>query len=233
MVLLDWHYSLHRRYPSLERWRSLGFDVVVCPGMYKVENAFWFADHGAEQGAMGVINTLWEDHTLPLGSRWHHFTATSWAGHAAAPKEIDGWYAQAGRHMFGPAGERLGRSLAAQDNTGRNGYRLGATAPSALEARAACQTREAAERLLAGEACTGITREWLEEFVYARQLLALQTRAAQASAQGWPDAAERTAVRDEAARLRQEGQARWQRQCCVPSQQAAFAARFDAISRSF
>ena len=52
IIMLDWHYNQHRRYPSIDHWRSLGFDVIVCPGMYSVENAFWIADHGAESGAI-------------------------------------------------------------------------------------------------------------------------------------------------------------------------------------
>jgi hypothetical protein len=229
IILLDWHYSLHRRYPSLDRWRALGFDTIVCPGMYKVENAFWFGDQGAEQGAMGIINTLWEDHTFPLGSRWHHFAATSWAAHADAPTDLDAWYAQAGEVFFGLGGDRIGRSLAALDNVGRHGYRLGVSAPTELEWQATSQMCASTAELLAAGACTGSRRDWLEEFFYARQVLRLQSQAARLTAQGGLDLATRLALEAESADLRREGLARWERHCRVPSQQQAFLERFTAI----
>lgn len=223
VILLDWHYSLHRRYPSIERWRALGFDIVACPGMYRVENAFWIADHGADQGAMGLVNTLWEDHCFPLGSRWQHFAATSWAAHAAAPEDVDAWYALAGDRLFGADGSRLGRSVAAQDNIGRNAYRIGAAASSTMERFCARQVLDTTERLLAAQSCTGQAREWLEEFLYARKLIDLEDAVRSGRDTGEAAAARLTA-------LRTEGMSRWQRQCPVPSQLPAFTARFERIA---
>ena len=231
IVLLDWHYSLHRRYPSLDRWRACGFDVVACPGMYSVENAFWFADHGAERGALGVINTLWEEHSLPLGSRWQHFMATAWATHATTPASVDRWFAQAGEELFGPGGNRLGKSLAAQDNIGRNAYRTGAAAPTRLEWQAAVQIHDEARQLLASHRGSGVDRELLAEFVYARRLLALQTQTAWLAAQHGLDTPARSAIAAMAAELRHEGLARWEQQCTVPAQQPAFLERFTAVER--
>jgi hypothetical protein len=221
IILLDWHYTFHRRYPSVDVWRKAGFDVVVCPGMYMVENAFWIADYGAARGAMGLLNTLWEDHSLPLGSRWQHLLATAWAARAKAPTDLERWWADAGRYLFGPAGERLGRSLAAQDRVRRNGQRVGGPA-APLERAAQRQVREEAERLLERSGAGGESRSLLEEFLYAARLQELQQDAA-------VPGVDPAAIRSRAARLREEGLARWARQCAVPSQQPAFLERFTAL----
>lgn len=231
IILLDWHYSLHRRYPSIDRWRALGFDVVVCPGMYAVENAFWIGDHGAASGAMGLINTLWEDHSLPLGSRWQHVMATSWASQAKTPANIDDWFALAGETLFGPDGRRLGHSLAAQDSVARNGYRIAPSSPTRLEWQAACQTRDEARRLLEKHGASGVTGQMLEEFVYARRLMVLQSEAAWHQANKTLDGKTRAALKAEAEVLKREGLALWQRQCRVPSQQTAFLERYTALEK--
>jgi len=230
IILLDWHYSLHRRYPSVDVWRACGFDVVACPGMYWVDNAFWLADYGAERGAMGMINTLWEDHSLPLGSRWQHLLATSWAAHAPAPDNLDTWFADAGMQLFGPAGARLGHSLAAQDNVKRNGY--GNTVPSSLEVAIARQIREEAEKLLNDSSVPEATRGLLEEFVYAQRLLTLQAEATRWQAGSEHNPTERHRILAQAEILRAEGLARWQRQCTVVSQQPAFFERYTAIEKA-
>jgi hypothetical protein len=223
IILLDWHYSQHRRYPSIDHWRSLGFDVVVCPGMYAVENAFWIADHGAESGAMGIINTLWEDHSLPIGSRWQHFMATSWAAHAPVPSDINKWYAQAGESLFGPGGEHIGHSLAAQDNLKRNGHPI---STPMIEWKAISQTINEARQLLNTSNLSGINKELLEEFIYSRRLIALQTKAETNSKL---DEKNRLEIDTEMAILLNEGLSRWDKQCCVPSQKPAFLERYTAI----
>ena len=232
IILLDWHYSLHRRYPSVDVWRAAGFDVVVCPGMYWVQNAFWLADHGAAHGAMGVINTLWEDHSLPLGSRWQHLLATTWAARASTPRDLDAWFAGAGARLFGSAGTRLGHALAAQDNVQRNGYRIGSAIPSPIEQHAARQVVEEAEKLLAATAPASEARALLEEFLYARRLIVLQAEANLWQSGDARDAAARDRLLAQAATLRAEGLARWQRQCTVISQQPAFLERYTAIEQA-
>ena len=232
IVLLDWHYSLHRRYPSVPAWRAEGFDVVVCPGMYQVENAFWLADQGAEDGALGVINTLWEDHTLPIGSRWQHFLATAWAANAKAPKDTGAWFEQAAVHFFGEAGARLGRSLAAQNLAVRTIYAEGKGGNAAVALRAEQQVLEEARGLLEHGALAGWPRALLVEFVYARRLLLLQNEAERAAASGaWTPASRRTAERELRA-LTREGTAIWKASCRCPSQRPSFFERHAAIKKA-
>jgi hypothetical protein len=214
IILLDWHYSFHRNYPSVEAWRSMGFDVVACPGMYQVENEFWLADTGAKHGAMGLIDTLWEDHTRPLGANWHHLLATSWAAHAPAPVDMDEWYALAGRHFFGPAGARLGRAIAAHDSARRNGYGKGRSASRAVLEFATREVVEEAECLLP-LVPTGMHRELLEEFLYAWKLTLLEMA---------PDRALLDA-------LQAEGLTRWEQQSPAASQREAFLERFTAVEK--
>ncbi len=228
IIMLDWHYSLHRRYPSVPAWRAQGFDVVACPGMAQVENAFWLADQGAEDGAFGLINTLWEDHNLPIGNRWHHFLATDWAARAKAPADINAWFKQAAVRCFGEAGVRLGHSLAAQNLAGRNLYAQGKGGNAALAHRAEHQVLEEARRLLAGGGLSGWPLILLSEFVYARRLVLLQRE----SASGLTTPAARQAAERELRALTREGTALWNRSCTCPSQQPAFFARHTAIEKA-
>ncbi|OPZ84734.1 MAG: Glycosyl hydrolase family 20, catalytic domain [bacterium ADurb.Bin429] len=225
IIMLDWHYSLHKRYPSVEVWRAMGFPVVACPGMYQAHNAFSLADEGARHGALGIINTLWEDHSLPLGSRWIHFLATSWAAHAPAPDSIADWYADAAEHFFGPKGRRLGIALAAELLAGRTTY-PGARLSPVLQRNAGQQVITEAEALLAG-GLSGDPKVLLEEFLYARRLLLLQADAKQAET---PARKADIAARAEA--LKAEGLARWREQCTVPSQLPAFLERYMAIEQA-
>ncbi len=226
IVLLDWHYCLHRRYPSVDVWRAEGFDVVVCPGMGLVENAFWLGDYGAARGAMGIMNTLWEDHCCAPGARWHHFLATSWAACAKAPESMDAWYARAGGHLFGSAGERLGRSLAGQDLAARHGQRGGESPVTLLAAR---QCLDEA-RLLRASLRPGLPRQLLDEFLYARRLRLLQSEVAVAKASGAGlTAGDRRRLQAEAQRLQREGLAFWERNCRCESQKPAFLERFAAL----
>lgn len=231
IVLLDWHYSLHRRYPSVPVWRKLGFDVVVCPGMYLAENAFWLADEGVEHGAMGLINTLWEDHSLPFGTRWDQLLATSWAAHAAAPESVADWYALAGRRLFGEGGERLGRAVAARAVIrlqGTNGTREPHSAQDLAVRR---QLIDVAARLLASPGLTGVERELLDEFQYGAHLARLEAEAALRAAGSCLATMPRDELLRLAADLKAEALRRWQQQCIVPSQQPAYLERFTAIEK--
>ena len=230
IVLLDWHYTLHRRYPSVDVWRAMGFDVVVCPGMYLVENAFWLSDYGAARGAMGMINTLWEEHSLPIGARWPQWLATSWAAHAEAPRSTEEWYVRAGERLFGPTGGRLGRSLAGQDLVSRNGYRIGRAAPSPAELLARRQVLGEAEALRERAALKGQAAEMADEFIYAGRLQLLQAELADLKARGALDAGARAGIAARAEALKKEGLARWERQCACESQKPAFLERYAAIA---
>ncbi len=219
IIMLDWHYDLHKRYPSVDAWRALGFDVVACPGMYQAHNVFSLADYGAERGAIGMINTLWEDHTQFLGSRWIHLLTTSWAGHAAAPANLAGWYADAAAWFFGPAGRRLGESLAAESLVTRTMYPNARISP-ALKQDALAQTLAEAKALLA----TGLPadrRALLEEFIYARRVVELEQDAAAGA----------TDIQPRIDALKADGLARWEQQCTVPSQIPAFLERFTAVEK--
>lgn len=219
IIMLDWHYDLHKRYPSVDAWRALGFDVLACPGMYQAHNVFSLADYGVERGAIGMINTLWEDHTQFLGSRWIHLLTTSWAGHAAAPANLAGWYADAAAWFFGPTGRRLGEALAAESHVSRTIYPNARISP-ALKRDALRQTLVEAEALLA-TSLPADRRALLEEFIYARRVVELELDAA----------ADVAGLQPRIDALKAEGLARWHAQCTVPSQLPSFLERFTAIEQ--
>jgi hypothetical protein len=197
-----------------------------------VENTFWIADQGAEDGASGLINTLWEDHSLPIGSRWPHLLATAWAAKSAAPADTGAWFARAAVHFFGDAGARLGRSLAAQNLAVRNVYAEGKGGNEAVALRAERQVLDEAQNLLARGRLAGWPRAMLTEFVYARRLSLLQREAARAAAtRAWTPALRRAVERD-MRDLRREGLALWKAQCTCPSQKPAFLERYSAIEQA-
>ncbi len=229
IILLDWHYTLHRRYPSVDVWRKMGFDVIVCPGMYMVENTFWFADYGAARGAIGIINTLWESHSLPFGYYWPHLAATSWAAHAPAPPadQIGSWYEQAAVRFFDT--ERLGRALACRSTLMRRGHRQPAI--SSMDVVAARQTAEEAEYAAAICKSRGPTRDLLKEFVYSARLLRLQTETSWRSENNCLNPSFRKWARDELQSLTQEGAQMWQARTSCASQKPCFFERHAEIRR--
>jgi len=231
IILLDWHYTLHRRYPSVDVWRAMGFDVVVCPGMYMVENAFWFADYGAARGAMGLINTLWESHSLPFGHYWPHLAATSWATHAPAPAdaEIGPWYEQAATMLFGSGAERLGRALAGRSRIVRRGHKPPAVSP--MDAAAERQVAREAELLLAARRSSGPAGDVLDEFAYSSRLLRLQTETSWRAENRLLDPAFRKWAGRELECLTRKGAALWRARTSCVSQRTAFFERHDLIRR--
>ncbi len=229
IILLDWHYALHRKYPSVDVWRAMGFDVVVCPGMYRVQNAFWFADYGAARGALGLINTLWESHSLPLGHYWPHLAATSWAAHSPAPPDdqIGAWYEQAAERFFGV--ERLGRALACTNQLSRRGHKPPWI--SSIDVVAARQVAEEARHASDAYEGHGPTRTIMKEFAYSARLMRLQTETSWQVENKCLNRPFRKWARTELESLTQEGTALWTTFTSCKSQKPFFFERHAAIKR--
>jgi hypothetical protein len=95
-----------------------------------------------------------------------------------------------------------------------------------IEWKAISQTINEARQLLNTSNLSGINKELLEEFIYSRRLIALQTKAETNSKL---DEKNRLEIDTEMAILLNEGLSRWDKQCCVPSQKPAFLERYTAI----
>ncbi len=225
IVLLDWHYGYDKSYPSVDAWRELGFEVVVCPSMTRIENTMWIADYGAARGAMGLINTLWEKHTQPFGFHWRALLATAWAACGCAPEDVPAWSAEAAVRLFGPAAARMGHLLAAHDKAGLHGYMKGHGACEAVRRAITRQIVEEAEHVLSVTAASPDWRDLLEEFLYGWRIAVLEAdvRAADGDA---------TALRVRLDALKADGLARWERQSPLPSQRESFLERFTRLENA-
>lgn len=58
ILINDWHYDSRETYPSVEFFKSHGFQVVGCT-WYNPRNIFSFSAHAARQSALGMMQTTW------------------------------------------------------------------------------------------------------------------------------------------------------------------------------
>ncbi len=59
IILFDWQYGPHTRYPSLKLLKDAGFKNIVAATWYNPKNIDGFARAAAEVGALGAIQTTW------------------------------------------------------------------------------------------------------------------------------------------------------------------------------
>jgi hypothetical protein len=61
IILCDWHYHLHKTYPSVDQFERAGFDYVICGWKnIKAVNAFLkYAERYGKQHYLGVVATNW------------------------------------------------------------------------------------------------------------------------------------------------------------------------------
>lgn len=125
MIMLTWGYDAR---PSFEDqiipFARSGFEFFVCPGVNNwsrilpdfgvaVTNIQQFVRDGAKHGALGMINTDWEDDGEALNAvKWH---ADAWAAECAwnaSTTPIDLFNRRVGAVLFGEPGDRFGRAIA-------------------------------------------------------------------------------------------------------------------------
>ncbi|MCP4784692.1 MAG: family 20 glycosylhydrolase [Fuerstiella sp.] len=124
-IMLTWNYSAQ---PSFEeRWilpfaRS-GYDFFVCPGINNwgeilpdfdetTTNIRNFVRDGVKHGALGMLNTAWEDGGEALqGYKWHGYAwgaECAWSGSATTPEEFS---RRIGAVLFGEEDDHFGQAI--------------------------------------------------------------------------------------------------------------------------
>lgn len=76
IVIVDWHYNAAESYPSVDKFRRAGYDVLVSPGLSNWSRfyPFWgtalrnienLTREGAGRGALGAVTSSWCDFGAP------------------------------------------------------------------------------------------------------------------------------------------------------------------------
>lgn len=134
LVIGTWNYDAETDFAAqIIPFRERGYEVIVCPGVLNSNrlspdyretraNIRGFAAAGREHGAMGVLNTVWDDGGM-------HFFARDWFGVAygaerswnpSADVDADAGFARRyGLARSGEGSAALGRFLEAWDGLGR------------------------------------------------------------------------------------------------------------------
>jgi hypothetical protein len=123
-IMLSWGYDSRPSYDSqIVPFAKSGYDFFVCPGVsdwsrilpdfgVAVTNIYNFVRDGLKQGALGVINTDWEDDGEALKAvKWH---ADAWAAECAwngCFTEPDVFNRRVGAVLFGEKGSNFGQAV--------------------------------------------------------------------------------------------------------------------------
>ena len=123
-IMLTWGYDAR---PSFEEriapFAKSGYEFFVCPGVNNwnrilpdfgvaVTNIHHFIRDGVKLGALGMINTDWEDDGEAINAvKWH---ADAWAAECAwnaSATPLEDFNRRVGAVLFGEAGDHFGRAI--------------------------------------------------------------------------------------------------------------------------
>lgn len=123
-LMLTWGYDARSNFEDqILPFARSGYGFFVCPGVNNwsrilpdfgvaVTNIQNFVRDGAKHGAMGMINTDWEDDGEALnGMKWH---ADAWAAECAwnaSTTSYDAFQRRVGAVLFGERGEHFGQAI--------------------------------------------------------------------------------------------------------------------------
>ncbi|HOY58880.1 MAG TPA: glycoside hydrolase family 20 zincin-like fold domain-containing protein [Verrucomicrobiota bacterium] len=124
-LMLTWGYDAR---PSFEDqiipFAKSGYEFFVCPGVNNwsrilpdfgvaITNIQHFVRDGVKHGALGMLNTDWEDDGEAINAvKWH---ADAWAAECAwngSTTSIESFNRRVGAVLFGEAGDHFGRAVA-------------------------------------------------------------------------------------------------------------------------
>ncbi len=123
-IMLTWGYSAR---PSFEAqitpFAESGYEFFVCPGINNwsrilpdfgttTTNIHNFVRDGTKLGAIGMLNTAWEDDGEALnGYKWHGYAwgaECAWTGSTTTPEEFN---SRIGAVLFGEKGDHFGQAI--------------------------------------------------------------------------------------------------------------------------
>lgn len=123
-IMLTWAYDPRANFESqIIPFAKSGYEFFVCPGVgnwsrilpdfdYAMTNIGNFVRDGAKHGALGMLNTDWEDDGEALNAaKWH---ADAWAAECAwnaSKTKREDFQRRAGAVLFGEKGDRFGQAV--------------------------------------------------------------------------------------------------------------------------
>ncbi|MCD6519863.1 MAG: family 20 glycosylhydrolase, partial [Anaerolineae bacterium] len=120
ITLLDWHYEASEDYPSVRTFAQSGRTFWVCPGTSSWNTLFPRIENsnenirtlvriGAENGAVGMLNTDWGDrgHYQPIGQCWYGYIFGAEQGWTGGTTQDTAFDTRFGPLFFGESGEKV------------------------------------------------------------------------------------------------------------------------------
>ena len=123
-VMLTWGYGPRASFEDqIVPFARSGYEFFVCPGISNwsrilpdfgtaTTNIHNFVRDGARHGAIGVLNTAWEDDGEALqGYKWHGYAwgaECAWNASTTTPEDFN---RRIGAVLFGEKGDRFGRAI--------------------------------------------------------------------------------------------------------------------------
>ncbi|HNQ88750.1 MAG TPA: beta-N-acetylhexosaminidase [Verrucomicrobiota bacterium] len=131
-ILLTWGYDARASFEDqIVPFAKSGYEFFVCPGVNNwsrilpdfgvaVTNIRHFVRDGVKHGALGMLNTDWEDDGEAINAvKWH---ADAWAAECAwtgATTPVATFNRRVGAVLFGEAGDHFGRAVELLERTHR------------------------------------------------------------------------------------------------------------------
>ena len=131
-IMLTWGYGDR---PSFEHqiipFARSGYEFFVCPGVSNwsrilpdfgvaTANIHHFVRDGAKHGALGMLNTAWEDDGEALNApKWHGYAWGAECAWNASATEPDAFNRRIGAVLFGEPGDHFGRAIELLSQTHR------------------------------------------------------------------------------------------------------------------
>lgn len=123
-IMLTWGYSARASFEDqIVPFARSGYEFFVCPGVSNwsrilpdfgvaTTNIHNFVRDGAKHGAMGMLNTAWEDDGEALNApKWHGYAwgaECAWNASTTTPGDFN---RRIGAVLFGEPGDRFGRAI--------------------------------------------------------------------------------------------------------------------------
>jgi len=123
-IMLTWGYGARKSFEGqIIPFAKSGYEFFVCPGVSNwsrilpdfgvaTTNIHHFVRDGVRHGAMGMLNTAWEDDGESLNApKWHGYAwgaECAWTGSATTPEDFN---RRIGAVLFGEKGDHFGRAV--------------------------------------------------------------------------------------------------------------------------
>ncbi len=123
-IMLTWGYGAKESFDDqIVPFARSGYEFFVCPGISNwsrilpdfgvtTTNIHHFVRDGVEHGALGMLNTAWEDDGEALqGYKWHGYAwgaECAWTGSNTTPEDFN---RRIGAVLFGEGGDHFGQAI--------------------------------------------------------------------------------------------------------------------------